>query len=208
MADIGVVIADAWQGHGVGSALTRALMSAATTRGVTAVTMDVLHSNSRVLAMIASHWPAARIGRGADFATVQAELIGYPPTQSHVFDVEATAGRARGRGAARHPGRTAAPLRTPRPTQADGHVGQHPARLGHDLDQYIQGKLWFAFAWTWPVWPWCPGDADAAAPILPSTRARTRIPRFAQARAVLVVCARGAPPTDPLVRMLTCDKDL
>lgn len=83
-----------------------------------------------------------------------------------------------------------------------------PAEHGMILDQYIQGRLWLAFAWTWPVWPWWPGDADAAAPRLPRTRARTRIPRFTQARPVLVVCARGAPPTDPLVRMLTCDKDL
>jgi GNAT superfamily N-acetyltransferase len=74
MTDIGVVVADAWQGHGVGGDLTRALLTAAQARGVISVAMDVLHSNSPVLAMIASHWPAARTGHGADMTTVQVRL--------------------------------------------------------------------------------------------------------------------------------------
>lgn len=52
------------------------------------------------------------------------------------------------------------------------------------LGQYIQGRC--GVAWTWPVLPCpvptCPGAADAAAPTPPSTRAKTRIPRFAQVR--------------------------
>lgn len=75
------------------------------------------------------------------------------------------------------------------------------------LGQYIQGNLWCVVAWTWPVLP-CPCDADAAAPTLPSTRARTRIPRFTQVRTVPVAGAWGALPTDPLVRMMTCENDL
>ena len=75
------------------------------------------------------------------------------------------------------------------------------------LGQYIQGNLWCVVAWTWPVLP-CPCDADAAAPTLPSTRARTRIPRFTQVRTVPVAGAWGALPTDPLVRMMTCKNDL
>jgi GNAT superfamily N-acetyltransferase len=59
--DIGVVVADAWQGRGVGSALMRALITGARARGVTSLTMDVLPDNHRVLAMITGHWPAARI---------------------------------------------------------------------------------------------------------------------------------------------------
>ena len=74
MTDIGVVIADAWQGHGVGSALTRTLITAAQARGVICVAMDVLHDNRQVLAMIARHWPDARTGPGADFATVHVRL--------------------------------------------------------------------------------------------------------------------------------------
>jgi ribosomal protein S18 acetylase RimI-like enzyme len=72
--DIGVVIADAWQGHGLGSALTRTLIAAAQERGVTCVTMDVLPGNQQVLAMIARHWPEARTGHGPDFATCHVQL--------------------------------------------------------------------------------------------------------------------------------------
>ena len=43
--DIGVVVADAWQRQGVGSALVRALITGAQVRGVTSVTMDVLPGN-------------------------------------------------------------------------------------------------------------------------------------------------------------------
>jgi ribosomal protein S18 acetylase RimI-like enzyme len=81
MTDIGVVIADAWQGHGVGSALTRTLITAAQARGVTCVTMDVLPDNRQVLAMIARHWPGARTGPGADFATVHVQLPLAGPQQ-------------------------------------------------------------------------------------------------------------------------------
>ncbi len=59
MTDIGVVVADAWQGRGLGSALVRALVAGAKARGVTWVAMDVLHANPRVLAMIRGHWPSA-----------------------------------------------------------------------------------------------------------------------------------------------------
>jgi ribosomal protein S18 acetylase RimI-like enzyme len=74
MTDVGVVIADAWQGHGAGSALIRTLINRACSRGVTCVTMDVLHSNHRVLGMITRRWPAARAGHSTDFATVHVWL--------------------------------------------------------------------------------------------------------------------------------------
>ena len=59
VTDIGVVVADAWQGRGLGSALVRALVARAQARGVTSLGMDVLHANPRALAMIKGHWPAA-----------------------------------------------------------------------------------------------------------------------------------------------------
>jgi GNAT superfamily N-acetyltransferase len=68
--DIGVVVADAWQGQGVGSALVRTLITGAQARGVTSVTMDVLHGNDRVLAMIAAHWPGAHSRYSRDFDAV------------------------------------------------------------------------------------------------------------------------------------------
>ena len=66
VTDIGVVVADAWQGRGVGAALMRALVTGAQARGLTSMTMDVLHGNQRVLAMILAHWPAARIDNSGD----------------------------------------------------------------------------------------------------------------------------------------------
>jgi GNAT superfamily N-acetyltransferase len=73
-----VVVSDAWQGQGVGSALVRALITGAQVRGVTSVTMEVLHGNDRVRAMIAGHWPAASTCRSRDFDAICAPV---PPAQ-------------------------------------------------------------------------------------------------------------------------------
>jgi GNAT superfamily N-acetyltransferase len=75
VTEIGVVVADAWQGQGVGSALVGALISRAQARGVTSLIMDVLPDNRQMLAMIAAHWPAARTSRRADCVTIQAALV-------------------------------------------------------------------------------------------------------------------------------------
>ena len=72
--DIGVVVADAWQHQGVGSALVRALITGAQVRGVRSVTMDVMHGNDRALAMIKGHWPAARTRRSKDCDTLCIQL--------------------------------------------------------------------------------------------------------------------------------------
>jgi ribosomal protein S18 acetylase RimI-like enzyme len=72
--DIGVVVADAWQHQGLGSALVRALITGAQVRGVTSVTMDVLHGNDRAVAMIKGHWPAARTRRSKDCDTLCIQL--------------------------------------------------------------------------------------------------------------------------------------
>ena len=60
VTEIGVVVADAWQGRGVGSALVGALIRRAQARGVTSLIMDVLAGNRQALALIAGHWAAAR----------------------------------------------------------------------------------------------------------------------------------------------------
>jgi ribosomal protein S18 acetylase RimI-like enzyme len=77
-ADVGVVVADAWQGVGVGSALLRALAAGAQARGVTSLTMDVLPGNRRMLALIARHWPAARVEHSGDGATFHVRLPRRP----------------------------------------------------------------------------------------------------------------------------------
>jgi ribosomal protein S18 acetylase RimI-like enzyme len=74
MTDIGVVVADAWQGHGVGSALVRALITSAQARGVTSVAMDVLPGNHKVLAMVKGHWPEARTGYSLGYDTICIQL--------------------------------------------------------------------------------------------------------------------------------------
>jgi GNAT superfamily N-acetyltransferase len=79
LTEIGVVVADAWQGQGVGSALVRALLGRAQARGVTSLRMDVLPDNRQVLGMIAGHWAAARSRREADCVTIQVGLPSARP---------------------------------------------------------------------------------------------------------------------------------
>jgi ribosomal protein S18 acetylase RimI-like enzyme len=74
VSDIGVVVADAWQGRGVGAALMRALVTGARARGLTSMRMDVLPGNYQVIAMICAHWPAARIARTPDGLTIRIRL--------------------------------------------------------------------------------------------------------------------------------------
>ena len=74
VADIGVVVADAWQGRGLGAALMRALVTRARARGVTLLEMDVLDGNRQVIDMIASHWPAARVERSSDSIHIRVGL--------------------------------------------------------------------------------------------------------------------------------------
>ena len=81
VTDIGVVVADAWQGRGLGSALMRALVTRAQARGVTLLEMDVLDGNRQVLDMITSHWPAARIGHSPDSVSIRIRL----PVGAHVI---------------------------------------------------------------------------------------------------------------------------
>ena len=77
-ADVGVVVADAWQRRGVGALLMRALIARAQARGVTALAMDVLPGNRRVLAMILSHWPDAAVGHSPDGLDIH---IALPPAR-------------------------------------------------------------------------------------------------------------------------------
>jgi GNAT superfamily N-acetyltransferase len=74
VADIGVVVNDAWQGRGVGSALMRALLTDAQARGVTSLEMDVLDGNRQVVAMVTGHWPAARVDHNSDGFAIRVRL--------------------------------------------------------------------------------------------------------------------------------------
>ena len=79
VTDVGVVVADAWQRRGVGAALMRALIIRAQARGVTALRMDVLPGNRRVLAMIIAHWPDTVVGHSPDSIDIRIPLPRYQP---------------------------------------------------------------------------------------------------------------------------------
>jgi acetyltransferase len=74
VTDIGLVVADAWQGRGVGAALMRALVTGARARGVCVLEMDVLNVNHQVLAMVTTHWPAARVEHTSDGVAIRVRL--------------------------------------------------------------------------------------------------------------------------------------
>jgi GNAT superfamily N-acetyltransferase len=74
VTEIGVVVADGWQRHGVGSALTRALATRAQARGATTLMMDVLAENHEMLALIKNHLPAARCRYAGPYVTVYVPL--------------------------------------------------------------------------------------------------------------------------------------
>jgi ribosomal protein S18 acetylase RimI-like enzyme len=112
--EIGVVVADAWQGLGIGSALVRALIASAQARGVTALTMDVLHGNRRVLAMIRGHWADAGVDHAPDCVTLRVGL----PQRQHKRPHPAPGPRV---PAARHTGRPAG-RPAPQPTARRPHA--------------------------------------------------------------------------------------
>jgi GNAT superfamily N-acetyltransferase len=74
MADIGLVVADAWQSRGVGSEILGLLVARAAARGVSVLVMDVLPENRRMLAMISRQWADAAYEFGADSVTARVYL--------------------------------------------------------------------------------------------------------------------------------------
>jgi GNAT superfamily N-acetyltransferase len=79
VTDVGIVVADAWQRRGVGTALMRALITRAQARGVTLLAMDVLPGNRKVIAMITGHWPDAAIDYSPDGLDIRIQLPRYQP---------------------------------------------------------------------------------------------------------------------------------
>jgi ribosomal protein S18 acetylase RimI-like enzyme len=74
LTEIGVVVADAHRGQGMGSVLVRELIARAQGRGATAVVMEVLAENRQVITMIEDHWPVARRDRSGAYITISARL--------------------------------------------------------------------------------------------------------------------------------------
>jgi GNAT superfamily N-acetyltransferase len=78
VSDIGVVVADRWQNHGIGSQLLDRLVARAAARGVSVLVMDVLPENRQMLAMIARRWADAGYRFGGDAVTARVYLPGAP----------------------------------------------------------------------------------------------------------------------------------
>ncbi|MFC7386367.1 GNAT family N-acetyltransferase [Sphaerisporangium rhizosphaerae] len=76
--EIAVVVADEWQGVGLGSRLVRRLLARAVARGATAVTMDVMGENRKVLSMVARWWPHARMRVVSGTVEIAASLEAAP----------------------------------------------------------------------------------------------------------------------------------
>ncbi|WP_433247890.1 N-acetyltransferase family protein [Streptosporangium sp. CA-135522] len=57
--EIALVVADEWQGRGLGSRLTRRLLRRAFAAGARTLGMDVLGDNRKVLSMVRGAWPDA-----------------------------------------------------------------------------------------------------------------------------------------------------
>jgi len=72
--EIGVVVADGRRGMGVGSALTRRLISHAQARGATVMVMEVLAENRQVITMITDHWQVTHRDQSGAYLTIHARL--------------------------------------------------------------------------------------------------------------------------------------
>lgn len=77
VTDMGVVVADAQQGRGAGSALIRALADRAQARGATMIMMDVLAENREMLSLIEHYFPVARYGRTGPYVSVHVQLPSF-----------------------------------------------------------------------------------------------------------------------------------
>ncbi|MGV9774776.1 N-acetyltransferase family protein [Streptosporangium sp. NPDC003464] len=74
--EIALVVADEWQGRGVGSRLARRLLRRASVGGARTLGMDVLGDNRKVLSMVRRAWPEAtmRASGGAVQVTAAVDL--------------------------------------------------------------------------------------------------------------------------------------
>ncbi len=82
VSDIGVVVADRCQNHGIGSQILDRLVARATARGVSVLVMDVLAENKQMLAMIARRWAGAGYRFGGGAVTARVHLPGGSRTKA------------------------------------------------------------------------------------------------------------------------------
>jgi GNAT superfamily N-acetyltransferase len=95
VTELGVVVADAHQGHGAGSALIRALAARAQARGATTVLMEVLAENRVMLALVGHYFPGARYTRSGPYVSVHVQLPMYQEEPARELSIT-SAGDVRG----------------------------------------------------------------------------------------------------------------
>ncbi|MEV3980672.1 GNAT family N-acetyltransferase [Nonomuraea sp. NPDC049758] len=76
--EVAVVVADRWQGNGLGPRLVDTLLLRAAVRGARTVGMDVLGENRRVLRLVRRLWPDAemKVASGTVEVTAMIDLAG------------------------------------------------------------------------------------------------------------------------------------
>jgi ribosomal protein S18 acetylase RimI-like enzyme len=104
-ADIGLVIADEWQGQGLGSQLLTLVSERAAARGVRVLLLEVLPDNRRMLGIIERRWPDAHRKRMPDALSITAEIeppeLDSPVLPGHLLAAALLDCAARSSGAAR-----------------------------------------------------------------------------------------------------------
>jgi ribosomal protein S18 acetylase RimI-like enzyme len=76
--EIAVVVADEWQGVGLGSRLVRALLRRAIAGGAAHVVMDVMGENRKVLSIIKRWWPDAQVRVESGTVEVLVRITAHP----------------------------------------------------------------------------------------------------------------------------------
>jgi GNAT superfamily N-acetyltransferase len=73
-AELGVVVTDAWQEHGIGRWLVQTALAEAAVAGATSVRLDVHSENRRALALVRQALPNATVTREAELLTFQTPM--------------------------------------------------------------------------------------------------------------------------------------
>jgi ribosomal protein S18 acetylase RimI-like enzyme len=74
VADVGVLVSDAWQRQGIGGRLMQTALSEAAVAGAGEVRVDVHSDNGQVIALLRRTLPGARVTREAELLAFQAPL--------------------------------------------------------------------------------------------------------------------------------------
>jgi GNAT superfamily N-acetyltransferase len=72
--DVGLVVADSWQGQGLGKLLLRLLVARAAEAGIGTVLVEVLPDNARMLGLMDRYFPLARRAWNGDAISIMADI--------------------------------------------------------------------------------------------------------------------------------------